>query len=147
VRTTASLLIALCAATLPAAGQPAAAAEAELRAVEDRRYQAMIRGEAGALDKLLADDLVYVHSSGSVETKTEFLDTLRSGRLRYKRIAPEDVRVKLSGNLALVTGRSSIDVEREGKPQSFRVRFTAAYEKASGSWRLAAWQTTRLPEN
>jgi ketosteroid isomerase-like protein len=90
---------------------------------------------------------VYVHSSGSLETKEQFLDTLRSGRLRYKRIAPEDTRVKLSGSLALVTGRSSIDVEREGKPQSFRVRFTAAYEKAGGSWRLTAWQTTRLPES
>lgn len=138
------MLAALCAFALAASAQ---GPEKELRAVEQQRYRAMIEADFPALEKLLADDLVYVHSSGSVESKEQFLDTIRSGRLRYKRIVAEETRIKSAGNIAVVTGRSSVEVEREGKPQSFRVRFTAVYEKSGAGWRLSAWQTTRLPEN
>lgn len=138
------MLAALCAFALAASAQ---GPEKELRAVEEQRYKAMLQADLPALEKLLADDLVYVHSSGSTETKQLFLASIRSGGLKYKKIAPEDTRVRVAGTLAVVTGKSSVEVEREGKPQSFRVRFTAVYEKSAAGWRLVAWQTTRLPES
>lgn len=138
------MLAALCAFALAASAQ---GPEKELRAVEEQRYRAMIQADLQALEKVLADDLVYVHSSGSIESKQQFLASIRSGGLKYKKITPEDPRYRIAGNLAVVTGKSSVEVEREGKPQSFRVRFTAVYEKSIAGWRLAAWQTTRLPES
>lgn len=138
------MLAAVCAFAGFASAQ---APEKELRAVEEQRYKAMLQADVPALEKLLADDLVYVHSSGGVESKQQFLATIRSGALKYKKIAPEGVFYRISDSLAVVTGKSSIEVEREGKPQSFRVRFTAVYQKSPAGWRLAAWQTTRLPES
>lgn len=138
------MLAALCALALSAFAQ---GPEKELRAVEEQRYKAMLQADIPALEKLLTDDLVYVHSSGSIETKQQFLATVRTGGIRYKKIAPEDLRYRIAGNLAVVTGKSSLETERDGKPLSFRVRFTAVYEKSAAGWRLAAWQTTRLPES
>lgn len=138
------MLAALFAFAVSASGQ---GPEKELRAVEEQRYRAMIQADLPALEKLLADDLVYVHSSGSIESKEQFLASIRSGGLKYKKITPEDPRYRIAGNLAVVTGKSSVEVERDGKPQSFRLRFTAVYEKAAAGWRMVSWQTTRLPES
>lgn len=76
------MLAALCAFALAASAQ---GPEKELRAVEEQRYKAMLQADLPALEKLLADDLVYVHSSGSVETKAQFLDTVKPGHLEIIR--------------------------------------------------------------
>lgn len=143
----AALLVVSAASILPVIAQAPSAAEREVRAVEEQRYKAMLQSDLATLEKVLADDLLYVHSSGALDDKKSFVAALKSGSVRYKKIAPEDQRVRIAGTLAVVTGKSSVEVERDGKPQSFRLRFTAVYEKTSGSWRLSAWQTTRLPEN
>jgi ketosteroid isomerase-like protein len=132
---------------LPVSAQSPSASEKEVRAVEQQRYKAMVDGDFAALDKLLADDLLYVHSSGDVDDKKSLIAGMRSGARRYKKITAEDTRYRADGKLAVVTGRASLEVERDGKPQSFKVRFTAVYEKSAVGWRLAAWQTTRLPES
>jgi ketosteroid isomerase-like protein len=140
-------LLPLClAAALSAIAQAPSASEKEVRAVEQQRYKAMLDADFAALDKLLADDLLYAHSSGDVDDKKSLIAGMRSGSRRYKKITPEDTRYRVDAKLAVVTGKASLEVERDGKPQSFRVRFTAVYEKAPSGWRLAAWQTTRLPE-
>lgn len=142
-----SLLVVSWAWALSAAAQTPSTFEKEVRAVEEQRYKAMLQNDFPTLEKLMADDVVYVHSSGAVDDKQSFVATLRSGSLRYKKFSPEDTRVRIAGNLAVVTGNSAVEVDRDGKPQSFRVRFTAVYEKSGAGWRLSAWQTTRLPGN
>lgn len=135
------------ASALPLSAQAPSALEKEVRAVEAQRYKAMIDADFATLDKVLADDLLYAHSSGEVDDKKALMAGMRSGSRRYKKISAEDTRYRVDGKLAVVTGKASIEVERDGKPQSFKVRFTAVYEKAATGWRLAAWQTTRLPES
>jgi hypothetical protein len=51
-------------------------AEEEVRFAESRRFEAMMRGNVTLLDRLLADDLTYTHSTGIVETKIGFLESL-----------------------------------------------------------------------
>ena len=54
-------------------------AVAQVRDAETRRYAAMVANDAKALDALLADDLVYTHSTAATETKKVFIDRLSSG--------------------------------------------------------------------
>jgi hypothetical protein len=85
-------------ATPPAAVIPAADTDADgLRATElrpdtlragvlaadDARIAALTSGDAEALAEWLADDLRYVHSFGSVDTKDSFLELVRSGTSRH----------------------------------------------------------------
>ncbi|MDQ6801876.1 MAG: VOC family protein [Acidobacteriota bacterium] len=102
----------------------------------------MVENDLEKLASLLADDLVYVHTSGEVESKPQFLQRLRSGALRYRSIAPKDVRVRTYGNTAIVTGRSEMAVTNAGSDREFEILYTAVYAASGDRWQLASWQST-----
>jgi len=130
---------------LPTFAPLAAAQDArqEILAADDRRFAAMVQGDQAALDGLLADDLTYTHSSGQLETKTQFLESLRSGKLRYLSAEPADREVRLYGDVAVVTGRATVKASMDGKELLLPLRFTEVWVKRGGAWKLAAWQSTR----
>jgi hypothetical protein len=41
----------------------------EIKALEDRRYRAMLAGDAAALDDLCSGDLIYTHSKADYDDK------------------------------------------------------------------------------
>ena len=137
------LLPALAAAQATAAAKPAAAEE-EVRAVDSRRFEAMVRRDREALDRLLTDDLTYTHSTGQVETKAQFLASIASGAFVYTSIQPRDVQVRLSGDVAVLTGRADLRVRAQERDLDLAVRFTSVYVRRDGEWRMAAWQSTRI---
>ena len=116
----------------------------QIKDAEARRYAAMIAGDTKALDAVLADDLVYTHSTAATETKQEFIDRLSSG-LRYKAITQREQTIRVIGDVALVNGLNRMDVERKGEPITFDIRFLAVYARTGAQWQMRAWQSTRLP--
>jgi ketosteroid isomerase-like protein len=131
--------------TLFAAASPAWANEAEVRAAQEARFAATLKGDLAALQTLIGDDLIYTHSSAKVETKQEFLDLLKSGFYQYKAITPSDLRVRVYGDTALVNGVAEIDVVNDGTPRHIKLRFLEAWVKRGGRWQLTTWQSTRFP--
>ena len=122
------------------------AAEADVLAADDGRFRAMVRADWAALDAALADDLTYVHSTARLESKAEHVANLRAGKPHYRGAAPRDRRVRVHGDVGIVSGVSEMHVERDGKEQRFTVRYLAVYALASERWRLIAWQSTRQPD-
>jgi uncharacterized protein (TIGR02246 family) len=118
----------------------------DVAAAEKKRFAAMIAGDLDTLGALLADDLTYVHSSGRVDSKAQFLDSLRTGRQKYFEIAPEDTSVRVFGDTAVSTGRSAMHVSAGGQDMRFRIQFTDVWVRRNGRWQMVAWQSTRLPE-
>lgn len=129
---------------LPLAAQAADDARQEILAADARRFEAMIRVDAAALDGLLADDLTYSHSNGLFETKAQFLESLKAGKIRYLSVQPSDVAVRLYGETAVVTGRAEIKANMGGQELVLPLRFTEVWVKSGGGWKLAAWQSTRI---
>jgi ketosteroid isomerase-like protein len=121
-------------------------AEADVLRADDRRFEAMRRGDWPALDAALADDLTYVHSTARLESKAEHMANLRAGKPHYRGIAPRDRRVRVRENVGVVQGVSEMHVENAGKEQRFTVRYLAVYAKAGEHWRMFAWQSTRQPD-
>lgn len=119
---------------------------AEVRAAEDARYAAMIAQDFDALGRLLADDLTYTHSTGSTDTKTEYLAALRGGKYRYKSARREGVTVRVHGTTATVTGRLFIDLDVDGAPKSVVSAFVGVWVRNPAGWQLAALQSTSLPK-
>ena len=113
---------------------------------DDRRFEAMRKGDWPTLEDALADDLVYVHSTARVESKAEHVGNLKAGKPHYRGIAPRERRARVRGDVGLVNGISEMHVERDGKEQRFTVRYLAVYAKAGDSWRMIAWQSTKTPE-
>lgn len=96
---------------------------------------------------MLAPELSYIHSDGVLESKSELLNTLRSGRFRYVAIEPSELEAHLYGGTGVVTGRSRMRVKVGPELLRFSIRFTAVYRRAGKGWVLVAWQATRLPES
>ena len=108
---------------------PTTGLEADVLRADDRRFEAMKKGDWAGLDAALADDLVYVHSTARQESKAEHVANLRGGKPHYRGIAPRDRRVRVHGGVGVVNGVSDMHVERDGKENRFTVRYLAIYAK------------------
>jgi ketosteroid isomerase-like protein len=117
--------------------------EADVLRADDRRFEAMRKGDWAALDAALADELTYVHSSARLESKAEHIANLRAGKPHYRGIAPRDRKARVRGDVGIVNGVSDMHVERDGKENRFTVRYLAVYAKSGADWRMIAWQSTR----
>jgi len=114
-------------------------------AAEDRRYRAMQDADLATLTELCADELSYAHSSGIRDTRSEYLEKLRSGYYVYRRIDHPVERVEVLGDTAIVVGRMTADVEVQGRPKTIDNLALAVWTRASGSWQLLAYAPTSLP--
>jgi hypothetical protein len=113
--------------------------------IERRRFAAMVAQDIGTLEPLLADDLTYGHSNGDFENKSQFLETIRGGRLRYEAIDVQELSVRHYDKVAIVTGRLIVSARAGTQPLTLNIRYTDAYVNHDGRWQLVAWQSTRQP--
>ena len=86
----------------------------EVLAAEDERYRAMIDADLDTLDRLVADEVSYAHSSGVRDTKDEYFGKIRSGYYVYRRIDHPVERVEVVGDTAIVVGRMTSDLLVDG---------------------------------
>ena len=111
--------------------------------LEKKRIAAMVTKDLAALDSLLADDLSYTHSGGSTDSKASFI-TLIKERGRYLGVDYTNPQViPWGGNSVVVRGVAKIRLE--GTP-SYDVLFMDVWALRNGSWKMVAWQATRVPE-
>ena len=122
-------------------------AEQQVIQAEKDRFAAMVKGDRAALEKLLADDLTYTHSTALMETKEQFIKSVTSGNIDYVSIVPNeaDWKIRVNGNTAIVNGLAAVNVIDTGKDRKIRIRFTTVQTNRGGSWLLSAWQSTVVP--
>jgi uncharacterized protein (TIGR02246 family) len=113
-------------------------AERAIRQVDHERIQAQIGADAAALDRIYADDFIGVGPSGTVRTKPQVLSDFTSGSLRFQSITTDEVQVRVYGNTAVETGRSTMIGQDKGKAVPRDNRFTRVWVKQQGRWRLVA---------
>ena len=113
--------------------------------LDKKRMQAMAKKDVATLEAVLADDLVYTHSSARLDTKRSLIDAMVSGATVYTGVEPSDVKAQDLGDTVVLTGIAQIKVVSNGTPNAFSVRFTDVYTKRDGRWQMVTWQSTRLP--
>lgn len=111
--------------------------EQAIRQVDHERIQAQIGADAVALNRIYADDFIGIGPSGTVRTKPQVISDFTSGDLKFQSITTDDVRVRVYGNTAVETGRSTMIGQDKGKAVPRDNRFTRVWIK-QGSWRLVA---------
>jgi hypothetical protein len=114
--------------------------------LDKKRMTAMAQKDVATLKTLLCKGLVYTHSSARQDTKQSLLDAMESGKTVYTSMVPTEVKAQDLGNAVVLTGVAAITVNSNGKPNSFRVRFTDVYENQNGTWRMITWQSTKIPD-
>ena len=110
-------------------------------AVEALR-KAMVAGDKPALDKLVADELSYGHSSGRLETKAEFIADLTSGKAGFASIELSDQTVAIVDNIALVRHVFVGESRRHGA--TMKLSNLTVWLQRQGQWKLVARQATKL---
>jgi ketosteroid isomerase-like protein len=142
-----ALSVAVC-LLLAGVGIGATASDAKTRKlIEDlemRRFKAIVEADVVTLENLLAPDMTYSHSNGWTQTKSEFINSLRSRELEYREIKPDVLQVRVYGATAVVTGRAHVKAKSKGQDISLELRFLDVYVKRKGKWQMVAWQSARL---
>jgi ketosteroid isomerase-like protein len=115
-----------------------------LIALDAERADAQVGRDFAVLDRVLADDLTFVHASGRVQNKADFIADLKANKRTYKSIKSSDVNVRVLGGVAVLTCSSDLQLVHDGKENDFSIRVTAVYAKRSGTWQLIAYQSTRI---
>jgi len=116
-----------------------------IQRLEDERYAAMLAKDVEALDRLLHDDLVYMHSSGVADSKASYIDGVRDRVWDYSRIDRSDHTFKIRRELALVFNRLSISIAVRGVAKELDNRALAVWVPDGESWRVIAVQSGAVP--
>jgi len=118
--------------------------EGEIAQLEGERDAAMLARDVKELDRLLHDKLIYVHSSGVIDTKASYIAGLRDGVWDYRRIARSDQIIDIHETCALVFHRSSMSIAARGESRELNNRVLAVWIPFAGSWKLVALQSGAL---
>jgi len=132
------------------AGRAAFAAGADekqqVMAAEQARIMALDSSDVPALERIMADDVTYVHASGKVDTKTSYLDAIRSGKLHYISWVAKNLQVRVEGSAAVVNGEYSVrvtDSRVQPNPFNIDIFILEMWARRDGRWQQIAWQSTR----
>jgi len=114
-------------------------------AVENLR-KAMLDANKGELDKYTATDLSYGHSSGKVETKSEFVESLVTGKSDFVTLDLTNQTVKVVGNAAIVRHVLSGNTNDNGTAGTVKLSVLTIWQKQQGQWKLLARQAVRAQQ-
>jgi ketosteroid isomerase-like protein len=144
IRILAVVVLVAAAATL-LMGQTRREVEQSLMQTEREWVEAAQKKDAATLDRILADDWVGQGPTGTA-TKAESLADLKSGDNKLESITLGDMKVRVFGDTAVVTGSDDEKSSYKGKDTSGHYTWTDVFVKRQGRWQAAASQGTRMPQ-
>ena len=103
---------------------------------------ALIAKDSASLDDLLASDVNYGHTNGLIQTKSELIRSVVSKEQDYKNIVPSDMKIRIYDNTAIVTMKSSVSMNYQGKPLDMQMYITLVWIKKN-KWQLVARQSVK----
>ena len=143
-----SLLLTLVAFCL-AFSNPASAEDtrsAALAAADDARVAATKSADREKLTAIFSDDLRYAHSSGTVDTKQTYIESLTSGRTKYLALDYDERAFTFPApGIALMSGRAHVKVANATGEVDMVLSFLSVWHEENGHWRFLAWQSCKLP--
>ncbi|HET6175763.1 MAG TPA: nuclear transport factor 2 family protein [Candidatus Sulfotelmatobacter sp.] len=132
------MFVCVTAAWVPAQSSGDAATKSKIIALEQLWNQAYKSGDTKALDSILDDAIVLVNDDGSVQTKAEFLASVKSAApqasAQQQQVAPESLNVHVYGTVAIATGVMRVKGVEGGKPYTRRERFVDTWVYKGGTW-------------
>ncbi|HLZ50547.1 MAG TPA: nuclear transport factor 2 family protein [Candidatus Acidoferrum sp.] len=145
----AALGLTVTAASFGQATREATGRDADVRALEKLETvwnEAHEHGDSNALEALWADDLEVAAPRMPVITKAEAVSFARSGRMKFLHYRTSDVRVRVYGDAAVVTGRLLRVRVQNGKEVSDDWRFTKVYVREAQKWLVVTFHASEAAQ-
>lgn len=142
-------------AALAVLGLASLAAEQPLLHRHDGRHQidqmeeawrvAVLKTDTNAMSNLLADDFMGITAHGTLQTKEQILENLRSGRARLTTLTVSDRKVRFYGKTAVVTSIAHMEGTNPDGELNGDFRYTRVYVKnQAGEWKIVSFEASRI---
>jgi uncharacterized protein (TIGR02246 family) len=119
--------------------------EQELIKLEKESGDSFITHDPTAFANLTTDDYTGTMPDGTVLTKAQVIEAIKSSEVKITSIVDDELRVRVYGNAAVVTGRLTTKIQVEGVGEiTSQERFTDTWIRQDGSWKCAAGHNSEV---
>lgn len=129
---------------LAAAALCAAQDKSSILALDKQWSDAIVKSDTATLEKLLADDLVYAHATGIVDTKKSYIAKIKEKRQVYKSFEQRNASVNIYKDSAVTFSYVRVTGTNQAGAFDDKIMLIHFWVKQNNSWRLAAHQTTKI---
>jgi uncharacterized protein (TIGR02246 family) len=116
----------------------------QAKALDRQWAAATTKADVGALNRLLADDLTYTHSTGETQSKAQFIASVSKGEIQYHSIDVESSNARVYGDAAIVVSHLRIKLTSGGRNINLHASFLDVWVQKNGRWQMVAHQATRI---
>jgi ketosteroid isomerase-like protein len=113
--------------------------EREILHLSQDKFRWKTEGNIDAVADLFDDDLVFVHITGHITSKAEWINELKTRRFVYNKIVQKEASVKVHGNTAVLVGKAYFTVNGGSV---YKLVYTEVYTKKNEKWKLVNLHTT-----
>jgi ketosteroid isomerase-like protein len=116
----------------------------EILRLEKGLSQAIVKNDAEAVARFLADDWIIVDPDGGIMDTARFLGVIKSGALTHEMMESDDTRVRIYGNTAIVTALTTTKGKFSGQVFTTQERATDVFVNQNGRWQCVLSHLTRF---
>jgi hypothetical protein len=109
---------------------------AAVRALHDALCEAMVAGDVAELDSILAGGFTLTHMTGHVQSKSEWLDAIETGRMQYHRMETVEATISAERTTPGLTARTLTDATIWGSRSTWRLTLRSWFEPHGDDWVL-----------
>lgn len=117
----------------------------EIDQLEDEWRNAILNADVKTMDSLMADDYMAVTPSGTLQSRDETLQNMKSGRLHFTSLTVTDRKIRFYGSTALVTSLANVQATTPDGQLTGSYRYTRVYVRnAQGLWKIVSFEASRV---
>jgi ketosteroid isomerase-like protein len=115
----------------------------EVKKLMQEWIESYAKRDTAFLERHLSDDYVSTFPDGTVLDKKGEIEAVKAGAVAFTE-TPREMKVRIYGEVAVITGRSTIEAKVKGQDVTGEYRFTHVWIKQSDGWQVVASQVTRI---
>ena len=115
-----------------------------IRQMEEDRVQAGVRKDVEAISAATTEDYLQIDFDGKVLNRSAVLRRIKSSEIQLRSNSLDDMLVRIFGDTAVVTARSTPKGTMNGKDFGGPIRYSRVYVKRDGRWQVVMFQMTRI---
>lgn len=116
----------------------------QIQTAEARLLEAMKTSNVQELDALIADDLIFTSHTGQLLTKQDDVEAHSSGNIEIFTIESSEQKIKIDGDVAIVSVLLDISGSFYGSTEVGFYRFTRVWKNNGGNWQVIAAHSTQV---
>jgi ketosteroid isomerase-like protein len=125
-----------------------AATKDEALQMQKKFQDACVAGDVSMIDPMMADDAIFIHGNGAMQSKTEFLDAIKKGQLSLSAYRLKEPKVIIINDGAIVTGLEDLTFRpptgSSNPGRMIHMRGSAVWVHRGESWHLVLDQDTTV---